>query len=115
MGSWDVYCAICGACFGGAAVGKPKPKPKGKQWQTGTKTSTPDEGAGEDEGKEEEYDSDEEDYDSDEEEYTYDGDVIHEKDLEWLLKLRVLGFNPDAPGINKYVSTRSPASHIILV
>ena len=108
MGSWDIYCAICGACFGGAAVGKPGPKPGGTQQQQGTQTSVPDEGAGEGEGREEEYDSDEE-------EYGYDGDVIHEKDLEWLLKLRVLGFNPDAPGINKYVGTRSPASNMILV
>jgi hypothetical protein len=97
MGSWDVYCAICGSCFGGAQVKKRSTKSRGEQQQTGTGTSAPDEAAGENEGGDE-------DSNSEDEECCYDGDVIDEKDLEWLGKLRVLGFNPDAAGIHKCVA-----------
>jgi hypothetical protein len=90
----DIYCAICGSCFGGVKVKKRLPR---EQRQTETGTSALGEAAVEKDGGNEDNGSEDEDY-------GYDGNVIEEKDLEWLKRLRVLGFNSDVADLNKCVA-----------
>jgi hypothetical protein len=78
MDSWDVYCAICGACFGGCQWRKRRTRHP-PQNEEGSKL--PEDGS--------------------EDEPGYDPKVISEEDAAWVATLRVLGFNPNAPGVKK--------------
>ncbi|KAI8718519.1 F-box domain-containing protein [Fusarium sp. LHS14.1] len=82
MGAFDVYCVICGATTTEIETG-PREQPE-----------------------DDEYDEDvymENIYDEDAYvENKYDADVIGDEDMEWFRQARLLGFNPDAPGANKF-------------
>jgi hypothetical protein len=106
MGSFDCYCALCGGPLSHSlAIGFDSAKAlarrkrrleRAKRRRAGETDLSDSEDETEDsdmewEGEEEEYDVD----------HCYNPELVSESSTEWVGNCRCLGFNADAPGINK--------------
>ncbi|OCL02984.1 hypothetical protein AOQ84DRAFT_326619 [Glonium stellatum] len=113
MGSWDCYCAICGASLVSGKIGSGTPRAREKRRKRIEKEkrklhiekerqrlqNTP--GLGEKEREKNEEEEEDESDDDWEEIHSYDPELVTSESLEWLRTAHCLGFNSESPGISK--------------